>query len=789
MMARSALVLQIAKLRGRITERDSLPGARTLGLAALLVAAIFFLAFQVNQHFALKDWLFFRYARAWLVALLFFGSSLVGGYGLLGHVRGRSWPAREELTVAAGVGVLAFGLLVFLVGLVRGLGLVSFWAIPALLVAIGWKRCARNVPRFARRVREFDLHLPPWKVLAWGLAVLAFGLLYIQILTPETFGFDERWYHLPMAQRYALTGATTRFEEGFWQQANPHLASYLYAWAFLTPKVLLFDRLEACVHIEFVLFLATFAQVPLLARRLAPKLRHPLSALVLLTFPSIYLYDGNVHGGADHVAGFFAIPTALAALHSYRDFRPANVAVLALSVGALVLTKFTALAVVLPPVLVLSARGLWLVAKARPGALAGLATLVGVGVVISAPLWLRNLLWFGDPLYPFLHRYLSVHPWNADAAGPLAVLQSFMRTGSWTSADLLQALKVTFTFSFVPNDWYVLHRDVPIFGSLFTLTLPCLLFLRRPARLVVAHACIMLAIFVWFMLHHFDRYLQAVLPWMAATTAACFARIWQAGWLARWPLLGLVGLQVVWGSDVPFFRTHNLLNDSPVRVAASFLSSGFHQQPSRLIPYEPFGTIGAATPKKAVILAHDVITILGIDRNWVTDVHQSRFSYGVLRTPVNVHRELSGLGVTHLLWSGQALARDTLASDFAFLGYALNYTEDQRVIAGYTLGRLPKAPPADGEVDPRVVIFSCGSPYPSGIYRLSQLRLPVLNPGPSPRGDPLPADPALALTSAGFVGVERTCHPAVVLGDRFRIAASRGGMELYVSRAAEPSHP
>ena len=755
--------------------------ARALGLGVVLLGGVVLFGGVVNAHYPIGDWLFFHYALAWLLALVFLGASFVGGYGLLEHLGGTTLPKREELTLAPALGVLAFGLLVFFIGLVGGLWAGSFYAIPALLVAVGWGRASRDFPRFVRHLRKVELRPPFWQLFAWALAVVALFLVYVQLLTPDTFGFDERWYHLPIAQRYALTGSTGRFEEGFWQQANPHLASYLYTWAFLTPSVLLFDRLEICAHVELVLFLATLAQVPILTRRLAPRLRHPLSALVLLAFPCIYLYDGNLHGGADHVAAFFAIPAALAALHCLRELSPRSAVVFAACVGGLALTKFTALCVVVPLLLLVGGRGTELAIRRRPGAVLGLATAVGACLLVTAPVWLRNLIWFHDPLYPFLHRYFPSRPWNPDAPGPIAAMQTLMQAQSLASNDFLDALKATVTFSFIPNDWYVFHQDVPIFGSLFTLTLPCLLFVKRPARLIVAHACVMLSLVLWHLLHHADRYLQVLLPWMAAVTAACLGRIWENGWLARGPLLALVALQLVWGGDVPFLRTHNLINDSPIRVAEAFLASGFEHRERRLVPYEPLGTIGEATPEDAVILAHDLVTILGLDRRWVTDVHESRFSYAALRTPRRIHDELTALHVTHLLWSNAALGRDSLASDFAFLDYALHYTEEPQVISGYTLARVPKEAPRASDDDPRVVVLSCGSPYPSGVYRLSDLRLPVVNPGPAPAFEPLVDGPRAALATAAFAAVERRCHPNVVVGRPLRRVQMRGQTELYVT--------
>jgi len=45
-------------------------------------------------------------------------------------------------------------------------------------------------------------------------------------------------------------------------------------------------------------------------------------------------------------------------------------------------------------------------------------------------------------------------------------------------AGIKESLKVLLTYSFEPNDWTAFHGKVPVFGSLFTLLLFCLPFLR-----------------------------------------------------------------------------------------------------------------------------------------------------------------------------------------------------------------------------------------------------------------------------------------------------------------------
>ena len=100
--------------------------------------------------------------------------------------------------MAAALGIAAFGVLVFLVGLVGGLGVPGFVAIPTLMVAMGWRRATRDLPPLLRRVRRLDRRLAAWQVAPWALGLLGLALIYVQILTPEAFGFDERWYHLPI---------------------------------------------------------------------------------------------------------------------------------------------------------------------------------------------------------------------------------------------------------------------------------------------------------------------------------------------------------------------------------------------------------------------------------------------------------------------------------------------------------------------------------------------------------------------------------------------------------------
>jgi len=759
-----------------VTTRDRL---RTLGLGVTLLAGAVVFGLAVNPHYQVSKWLFLRYAEYFGIVGAWALSCAASGYALIRKLRFRL-ALVDEVALGFPLGVLCFSQAIFLLGLVGALRTATFFLLPLVFAGAAAPTLRRDAPALrALFTRLVPRHIGLPALVLIGLGALGVGLLYVQIITPDGFSFDVRWYHIPLAQRYALSHGIRPSPEGFWMAAYPQIATYLYTWIFLAPGMLLFDRLELCSHLEFVLFLATLAQVPLVVRRLVPRGPVGLTWVMPLAFPAVYLYDSNLHAGADHVAGFFALPMALAMRRAWTHFRVKDVLLFSIFLCAIALTKYTAELLVIPAGFALLGRALYLMLARRNARTAwALLTLFLAPIAITSVHWLKNLIWFGDPIYPLLHQYLPIHPSNPDLPVQLDIVAAVGRPGTFTLDGLLEALKATFTFSFVANDWYVLRHDFPYFGSLFTLTLPCLLFVRGGRRIVGFYALAMSALFSWYLLSHYERFLQCLLPIIAAATAGCAVRIWQAGVWVRLAAAPLLVLQLAWGSDAPFIRTHNLLGDSPLRRAAQFIPSGFEQVPNRLSVFEPMPTLGRAVPKNAVVLPHDMMTILGLDRNWVTDLHQSRISYGLLYEPERIDRELKELGVTHLMWPVFSIGRDTLAGDLAFLNYALNYTTPLLSYAGYNVSALPKRTPKRAAGD-RAALYVCGAPYSSGWYRLSQLRLPVIGPVTAPLPEAPVSEQPSELEQADYVVVDTSCK-TVQPGPPFVHASSRGALALYV---------
>src|SRR5690349_16483111 len=60
--------------------------ARGVLLPVALLFGVCFFGYIVNQRYALKDWLFFRYAKSWLLALYWLAGAMCGGHAIVRHL-------------------------------------------------------------------------------------------------------------------------------------------------------------------------------------------------------------------------------------------------------------------------------------------------------------------------------------------------------------------------------------------------------------------------------------------------------------------------------------------------------------------------------------------------------------------------------------------------------------------------------------------------------------------------------------------------------------------------------
>lgn len=764
------------------------PSWRSLVVFGLLLAAAGFFAQYVHGHYPIDEWLFWRYATYWVATGTFLAGAI--GVGHLTVVRGFGLrlPLHEAIVAALAVGLLEFETAMLLVGIAQRFGSVAFFAVPLAFVAGG----ARGLVDLARRFRGVYRRRRPsldlLGVASIGFGALVLAMIYFVALTPENVQFDSRWKHMSLAEDWVAWGGLRRRDEGWVFSARPHMTSLLYSWAFLLPGARLFDKMLLCAHLELAIFaVTTLIGIPALVRRLVPRADPRVVWAARFLFPGVLLYDSSLSAGTDHIGALFGVPAVLCLFRAWRelDLRPTLLLSLVLAGGVLVKETIALMLVPFPVLAVCVRAAMLLVQRARGrGSALGARNAwrsplfaAGLALVATTPLWLENLIWYGDPLYPSLNRWFSPRPWSEDAA--YRFRWGYQDAQMWAPErnleGLLETFQALFTYSFEPNNWKRFHRDVPVFGSLFTLLLVCLPFCRGTRRIWALVGWVHLAIFAWFSVHHQDRYLQGILPIMAAVTAAISILIWrQHAPLARPALALLVGLQLVWGGDVYFFQTHAMAR-SPIKKVVDLLSAGFERKyEARFQVQGGFQAIGKLVPEDARLLLHETNINLGTGVTTVLDNPgwQYAIEYGKTDGPRGVHELLARMQVTHVFAKTEkSKGSDSVAGDIRFFDFLRRRGENPVSVNGGILVTVG-APPS-GDFDDSVAVLSCGRDYRPGLYEVGDLATPPFGPRmkelPAPREEAdIPEDAAELVERAEYVVADTSCFDGPVPGLRER---------------------
>ncbi|HEY2407769.1 MAG TPA: hypothetical protein VGI10_17295 [Polyangiaceae bacterium] len=783
--------------------RWAAPKLRLSAVCLVLLWSVAYFVSVVGPHYPLKDWLFFRYARYWGYSALFALSCVCSGHRLLLWLAPKRRPLLEWLTLSFPLGVLAFYVGVFVFGLFGVLGKAFAFLWPTALCAAGFLPLQRHVRVRVRRAAYLRAHIPALQprfsrlITAFGLANLV--VVYLTILTPENVGYDSRWYHLAIAEHYAVGHRVAPFTEGWYQGALPHLASFIYTWAFVLPGGL-FDQIEQSAHLEFVVLLFLLAGIGPLVRRLAPRLRAPGAWVAFFLFHQLLL-QSNFATGNDTFGALWAVPVFIATLEAWKTLDPRACALLGTTIAGALATKYQAISCAAFPVLAIAGRSLW-------GALgSGWKSLklvqlhwvrgplwAGVAcIALMSTVWIKNWWWYGDPLYPFLYQHLHLHPWTADSA---QLVKTVLEPALWKPTGPLlrriqETLPVLFNFSFKPNDFAEWTGLLPLFGSLFTLSLPVLPFVQLPRRAWALVVATHVGVFAWYWTHHQDRYLIMIVPWMAAVVVVVILRVWRQGLVPRAILVCLVGLEVVWGGDASFLPIHPMIKDSMLKHSIDFMNSGFRgKRADRFDTFAPWPAIGRSIPEGSKVLIHEARLHLGIGAMSVSDfggAFQGGISYVRWPKPSLMHSELTRMGVTHVLWSsGRSENIDSIGSELIFRDFVLNFLGAPRDFGNMHLAPMRKTV-SDADWSDLVAVLGCGGGYESGVYHVGQLV--VLPLGGSPLAQfpkPVKGERAgpIPYHDLEFIVNDHGCRAALPAEVRssFTHVAPSGRVEFWVRR-------
>ncbi|MFH1724809.1 MAG: glycosyltransferase family 39 protein [Elusimicrobiota bacterium] len=595
----------------------------------------------------------------WVAAMwLLFGG--VGGVlarwiGLAGMTRAE----RRLLSAGLGAGTVSLILL--------GLGMAGLWS-PELLRGLffgGLAVLAASAIRRWRRRRkaggsapaeETDVALPQvarrglWENAAVVLIAVAALLNVVTTAAPEIF-YDSLVYHLALPKLFLLRGEIMATPGNVFSGTPLGLQS-LYGLALALSG----EGLAALLHCSFGLGAA--AALWAWMRRHASDAAGLLAALVFYLCP-VALY-ASWHCGVDLGASFYialalvALPQGLAGRQVERPLAwPLAAGLLA---GFAMGVKYNVLPVGAAFVLV----RFWLGRRAgRPAR--ETFWMAAAAALAFAPWLVKNLVFYGNPVYPFFHQALGwaapAH-WSAfmEAAGSRDLAATFGSADGWKA--------------FLTHPWTYSVGDWPAgdwAGPAFLLLIPWAFFLKWTPAPGRPHTAAWTAVAVlaaagylsWCLASRLVRFVLPVLPLLAGVVALAVQRGAFPGWLRRagWTLAimaCLFDLQVVlrqgemigqWDvlrgrlERAEYLKRQHVTYGLPYYAAMEFVNESLPLDAKVLFLGE----------SRAYYCERDFIAATVFDHNpfWV--------AVRAARSADELHAAVRGLGVTHVFLSARQM--------------------------------------------------------------------------------------------------------------------------------------
>lgn len=712
-------------------------------------AGVFLLGRRLNDAYPIADWLVWQLAPLWGYALLWnvgcvsFGALLTRL--LLGE---RPMPTIERLLQSMMLGLTGFVLLLYLLGFCRLFKPAVAVTLPLVLLALG----ARDGRALFRELCAWRASVPPpsgFQRLVGSVAALggaaALVFLYLEALSPSAINFDATWYHFPIAQDYARLGRIVAFP-GENHRAFPHLTSMLHTWALLVPLPRLQLHWMLSLHLEFGIVVWRLVGAAALARWLlgGRDVRGLWAGFFL--FPSLFVYDQSIGGSADHFLGFFAAPIALATVRALVRFDVRWCALLGVALGGHVLVKyqgvylFAAVSVAVLVRLLFLGGKLWLsrqrVLPAGDLSLTGLgrgvAALALAFVLVSSAHFGKNAVFYHNPFYPFAQKvFTSSFPKKLPGFYAETPIRQAFEPKEKGLRRQVWAFKQMFTYSLETANRN-LTKKRPYMGSLFSLLLPCALFVRGRRRFLSVVGLVTVAFLVWANSAPNDRYLLSFYDLCIGVALALVVQVWELGWAARLGLVPVVALQLVWGGDAMLFYGKKQLS-----AALELVGSGYEgRAEGRLSSNGTQRDITRATPKDAVILSRNYKGLLGLDRTVLSDIRgaQDYISYAHLKDPRDFFELIRARGVTHLMYPKGQRRPERWNNAVLFTDFFVNYGVRPRRIGKLSLAEMPKEPPP--RTVPYLVLVVGIRGVADGIYGVEQLDFDPRGPerfSPRPR--------------------------------------------------------
>ena len=628
---------------------------------------------KMGVRLAAEDWLDFADLLAWIPRVLGAGLGrdlfLLAALWLVFHGAGSvlSRALRlprprglEGFLLPAGLGTGALSLLLLL------LGLAGLWH-PAFLNAAFWVGAAASgaavllrlrspaAPEDAAAVRPTEgtgLGLLPWLALALLAAVTVMDVL--ATAAPEIF-YDSLTYHLALPKLYLLRGRITPTPENLFS-GFPFGIQMLYGLALSLSG----EDLAALLHCSFGA--AAALGLWMWSRRYADPKVGVLAALLFWMSPiAIYAsWNSGIDLGSSFFVGlaFFALCRSL---EPPPAGTPAEASRWHLAAGFLIGSAMATKYNVLPLGCVLILVHLWQDRReGRPWQRSfWMAATAGL---VLAPWLVKNAVFYGNPLYPFLHKVLG---WAApadwrpvlEAGGSRDLVRTFTTLAGFKEL-LFQPWNCS-TGSWPLGDW---PGPAYIFLAPFPLVLGWGLFRRQegvPRHWTAAAGLAGGGLLVWALTSHLVRFLLPALPIIALAAAVALERGAFPAGLRRFGWAGAL-FSCVFCFQAAYRQgtgigQWDLLRGRPDRV--SYLKQ---QRVTYGLPYyAAMEFINTKLPQDAKVLFLGESRGFYCERDFIAaTIYDHNPFWPAVRssgTPAELRDRLKAMGVTHIFLSARQL--------------------------------------------------------------------------------------------------------------------------------------
>ncbi|MGA2819478.1 MAG: glycosyltransferase family 39 protein [Anaerolineales bacterium] len=451
----------------------------------------------------------------------------------------------ERSILAASIGFGAISLLIFGLGTAQLLyRLVVLGCLIALTAFVpGWARSWAGSLRTGFAGARARWETADLRLYSIGISTLALcGLAgYIWAIAPSIH-YDALVYHLGVPAIYVQQHGLVKVPEQF-SSYWAHNAEMLYTLGLL----LVGQPLPALCHLLFGVL--TAGLVFCMGRRLGGARLGLLGAVLFYSLPLVTWESGTAY--IDLQVAFYSFATAYALMIWWQDGGEGWLIGVGLLAGLGLGTKLDAVLAVLPLILLLLA-GLILRHGVSRRVLSGLLRF-GVPALLLSAIWLlRDWVWTGNPIFPYLNTVFESRQWPLE--NPVFNMSTF---GVGHGALFFLRLPWDLT---VNASAFMEWAPLGLAGAVPLLAIPWSFPLHSGERrrmVAVLSAFALMGSALWFTLGQSVRYLLVIIPGLCLLGAWNIEALWL--WLSKLRAWKVV-LALLWMCTSAYLATTRLVD-------------------------------------------------------------------------------------------------------------------------------------------------------------------------------------------------------------------------------------